>query len=78
MIVSYDIIIKSFSFNKNDAVILIGEAQSHASAVNLSRAFRDSPLFASAKLKYTRKKDRLKENVDFEIICQLNDNGEIR
>jgi len=78
MIVSYDIIIKSFSFNKNDAVILVGEAESHASAVNLSRSFRDSSLFANAKLKHTRKKDRLKENVDFEIICQLHDNGGIK
>jgi type IV pilus assembly protein PilM len=71
MVVSFDITIDRFSFEKNNAVVLVGEAESHSSVVNLSRAVNESKFFKDATLKYTRKKDRLKENVDFEIICTL-------
>jgi type IV pilus assembly protein PilM len=72
IIVSMDVIIKSFDFKENNSVTLVGEAQSHTSVVNLSGAVRASKLFKDATLKYTRKKDRSKDTVDFEILCILN------
>jgi len=71
-LVSLDIIINRFSFEQNSSVVLVGEAESHTSVVNLSRAVRESDLFDDAILKYTRKNNRLEENVDFEIICLLS------
>jgi type IV pilus assembly protein PilM len=73
IIISSDVTINSFAFEKNESLTLIGSAQSHASAVNLSKTLSESQFFESAKLKYTRKKDIPgKEEVDFEIICSLN------
>jgi hypothetical protein len=72
LLVSLDISINQFTFEQNEHVILTGEAESHVSVVNLSRAIRESGLFEDAVLRYTRKKDRLEKNVDFEIVCKLS------
>jgi type IV pilus assembly protein PilM len=72
IIISPDITINSFIFEKNESVILAGSASSHASAVNLSKTLGESSLFAGAKLRHTRKKGIPgKQDVDFEIVCNL-------
>jgi len=69
LLVSDDIMINKLDFEQNRAVTLTGEAASHASVVDLSRALNESKMFTSATLNYTRKKDRQTNTVDFEIVC---------
>jgi type IV pilus assembly protein PilM len=70
--VTPDILVKSFAFEKNETISLVGEADSHASVVNFSRSLTESQFFKNVTIRYTSKKDRLKENVNFEIVCALN------
>jgi type IV pilus assembly protein PilM len=73
IIIPYDVTINRFAFEKNDSITMSGIAQSHASVVTLSLKLNESPLFESAKIIYTRKKDIPGEEiVDFEIFCGLN------
>jgi len=72
LIVSPDITIDKFSFDKNKSVVLAGEASSHSSVVTLSRNLSELSIFEDAKIRYTKRENVLKENVDFEIVCSLN------
>ncbi len=69
--VTSDITINKFLFEKDRMVILEGEASSHSSVVNFSKNLSDSILFENAQIKYTKRKERLKETVAFEITCIL-------
>ncbi|MBN3040303.1 MAG: type IV pilus assembly protein PilM [Candidatus Omnitrophica bacterium] len=71
LLVTDDIIIDRFSFEQNRMVSLIGTAKTHSSAVNFSQSLSGSSFFESSNLKYSQKKDRYSEIVDFEIICIL-------
>ena len=71
LVVSPDITINKFYFEKNKSVVLTGGASSHSSVVTFSKNLGESELFDDAKIRYTKKEDILKENVDFEIICSL-------
>ena len=71
LVISPDITINKFYFEKNKSVVLTGEASSHSSVVTFSKNLGESELFEDAKIRYTKKEDILKENVDFEIICSL-------
>ncbi len=67
-----DVTIDRFDFKKDSAVILVGIAASNSSAVGFSESLSQSSLFTSAKLLHTRRKERLRRAVDFEIRCIVN------
>ena len=69
LIATSDITINKFLFEKDRMVILEGEASSHSSVVNFSKNLSESTLFENAQIKYTKRKERLKEKVVFEITC---------
>ncbi|MFH2137120.1 MAG: pilus assembly protein PilM [Candidatus Omnitrophota bacterium] len=72
ILVPNDITITSFAFEKNESVICIGIAQSHASVVSFSQDLQESPFFESAKIVFTKKSDITEDTVvDFEIFCKL-------
>jgi type IV pilus assembly protein PilM len=69
-----DVAMDRFSFEKNDSVAHARSAGSHASAVNFSKALSESKFFENVRLKYTSRinpEDQEKEDVSFEIICEL-------
>jgi len=66
-----DIIINKFSFEKDNLVILDGEASSHSSVVKFSKDLGESKIFKASQIKYTKRKERIREEVIFEIICKL-------
>ena len=71
LIASEDITIDKFLFEKDKIVLLNGQASSHASVVKFSKSLSESNLFENAQIKYTRRKERTKEEVIFEIVCKL-------
>jgi len=72
LVVTMDITIDSIMFENNESITLIGEAESHASVVNLSRRLQESEHIKNANIRYTRKTHRESNNVEFEINCTLN------
>ncbi|MFH1776421.1 MAG: pilus assembly protein PilM [Candidatus Omnitrophota bacterium] len=70
--VPWPITITAISFEKNDKLILKGQAEAMSDVFNLVMKLEEAAMFTNVKTKYTTKRRiKDKELTDFEILCPL-------